>query len=243
MLWMRGKIPWAFGALLVMGMWLALGWLPEGRDSARAPVTLELTWMPTLAPTATSPVRTGQIVSLPTVLPSPTTTPLSPTATPTPPPLSSELVVIAQQNGFDTSGDFIVINQNTQRMLVVKQGVEIRTLPVTTGDPEQGDRTPAWSGVVGNYWGTFLGRGEVYADYGWWLFQAPGGNFLIHGLPYILENGEKVYKDAEKLGLYPASSGCIRLSVEDAVWFTEDLQPAGMPIVILPYDGGSTRAG
>lgn len=236
-------IPWVAGVLLISGIWLALGWLPQGRDSAHAPVTTALSWMPTLSPTATPLVRSDLVRSLPTVIPTPTATLVLPTVTPTPPPLSSELLVIAEQNGFDTTGDFIVISQNTQRMHIVKEGVEIRTLPVTTGDPEQGSRTPEWKGVIGKYWGTFLGRGNVYADQGWWLFLGPGGNFLIHGLPYVVKDGEKAYKDAEILGLYPASSGCIRLSVEDITWFTEELLPEGMPIVILPFDGGSTREG
>jgi len=87
---------------------------------------------------------------------------------------------------------------------------------------------------VGEYWGTFNSFG-VYADEGWYLFE-DAGTILIHGAPYRVVNGEKVYEDMGALGAYPASRGCIRLTPEDARWFTE-WQPHGVPIVILPKDG------
>ncbi|MCC7355920.1 MAG: L,D-transpeptidase [Anaerolineae bacterium] len=241
--------------LVILGTWFVLGMLPAGRDAARSPQTPKpAAWMPTA--TATKPPPTPRPTATPwptaippTATPSPSPTPAPPTPTtapspsPTPvPTLSPELVTVARANGFDPAGDFIVINQNTQLMHVVKRGIEIRTVPVSTGDPDQGYETPAWSGKVGRYWGTFLGLGGVWADNGWWLFKAPGGNILIHGLPYLLKDGVKEYEDAEALGLYPASHGCIRLHVQDAEWFTR-LQPEGMPIVILPYTGGSSREG
>ena len=75
------------------------------------------------------------------------------------------------------------------------------------------------------------------ADEGWWLFKRAGGNFLIHGLPYTLDTqGVKHYKGMDDLGASPASNGCIRLSPEDAHWFTQ-WNPAGKPIIILPYTG------
>jgi lipoprotein-anchoring transpeptidase ErfK/SrfK len=50
-------------------------------------------------------------------------------------------------------------------------------------------------------------------------------------------DGQKVYEDIEALGAFPASKGCIRLTPEDAAWFTE-WNPKGVPIVILPKDQG-----
>jgi lipoprotein-anchoring transpeptidase ErfK/SrfK len=239
--------------LVIFGTWFVLGMLPAGRDAARSPQTAKpAAWMPTTTPTKPLPTPRPTATPWPTAIPptatpSPTPVPPTPTALPSPTPtpvptLSPELAEIARANGFDPAGDFIVVNQNAQRMHVVKQGVEIRTLPVSTGDPDKGYRTPAWSGRVGPYWGTFYGAGGVWADNGWWLFKAPGGNILIHGLPYLLKDGVKQYEDAQALGLYPASHGCIRLHVQDAEWFTS-LQPEGMPIVILPYTGGSSREG
>lgn len=250
---LRRFIVLALALTAALVVWLLLGMLPAGRDVARSPQSgRRAAWMPTVTATRPIPAETptptpSPTLPPPTATPSPTPLPPTPTATPSPTPtpkptLAPELAEVARAHGFDPAGDFIVVNQNAQRMYVVKQGVEIRTLPVSTGDPDKGYRTPAWSGRVGRYWGTFLGRGNVWADNGWWLFQAPGGNILIHGLPYLLKDGVKEYEDAQALGLYPASSGCIRLHPQDAEWFTS-LQPEGMPIIILPYTGGSSREG
>jgi lipoprotein-anchoring transpeptidase ErfK/SrfK len=238
------------GFVALLGVWLLLGSFPIQRDAARAPQTGNIAWMPTLPPTKVPPTATPTATFSPTPIPptaTPSPTPEPPTATPTitpspTPSLSLELVAIARANGFEPSGDFIIINQNTQRMYVVRHGALVRDLPVSTGDPDQGYRTPAWRGVVGHYWGTFLGAGNVWADNGWWLFKEPSGNILIHGLPYVLKDGVKDYQGAEALGLYPASHGCIRLHYQDAAWFTE-FRPEGMPIVILPYSSGSSREG
>ena len=109
----------------------------------------------------------------------------------------------------------------------------LRELPVSTGDESRGYRTPPWYGLVGKYEGTFQSFG-VYADEGWYLFE-DHGKILIHGAPYKLVDGQKVYEDMEALGAYPASHGCIRLVPEDAAWFTE-WNPQGVPLVILPKD-------
>ncbi len=173
-----------------------------------------------------TPSRMMPTPSLPLVhsLPSPTP--------PAPPP--PEVVATARKYGIDTSGRYIVVDQARQQMYIVEGNTLVRVLPVSTGDPTHGFFTPAWVGRVGVYWGTFTAHG-VYADNAWHLFQAPGGNILIHGLPYILDaSGRKIYQDANALGKTPVSRGCIRLRPDDAEWFTR-WGPAGVPIVILPH--------
>ncbi len=173
----------------------------------------------------------------------PVPTIIAPAATPSPPPAPATenapepwVLELAQTRGLNPNGRFIVINQALQQMHIVNEGDLVRVLDVTTGDPEQGWHTPAWFGVIGEYWGTFAGIGGVIADEGWWLFDR-AGNFLIHGLPYTLDaNGQKHYKGRDDLGAAPASHGCIRLSPEDANWFT-DWGPEGAPIIILTYSG------
>ncbi len=131
-------------------------------------------------------------------------------------------------------GDYLVVDQDSQQLYIVEKGRLLAAMAATTGDPSKGWETPSWFGVVGEYWGTFQGLGGVMADEGWWLFQR-GGNFLIHGLPYRLnEQGEKVYVGRDDLGAAPASRGCIRLSPEDARWLTA-WNPQGKPIIILPF--------
>ncbi|NLE76970.1 MAG: L,D-transpeptidase [Chloroflexi bacterium] len=127
----------------------------------------------------------------------------------------------------------IVVDQAAQLMHVYEGGQEIRTIPCSTGIPD-GYRTPAWSGEVGAYWGTFFAEG-LYADDAWYLFRAQG-SILIHSSPYTIENGTPVYQDLEALGRYPSSHGCIRIHPDDAQWLKR-WGPAGVPVTITDWEG------
>jgi lipoprotein-anchoring transpeptidase ErfK/SrfK len=127
---------------------------------------------------------------------------------------------------------FILINQDTQTMLVYENGVRIRTIPVSTGKPDQEETmTPAWEGDVGKYVGTFFSFG-TWADNAWYLFDHYG-SMLIHSAPYLQQDGVKVYQDLDALGARPLSHGCIRLPPEEAQWFT-DWGPQGAHVIIQP---------
>jgi lipoprotein-anchoring transpeptidase ErfK/SrfK len=163
-------------------------------------------------------------------------------ATPAPqrPPtaaLSPYLARIVTQYGMDPSRRFIVVDPNTQRMTIWEPDKAARELPISTGDEDQGYKTPAWYGLVGKNWGTFHAYG-TYADDGWYLYDDPTGSILIHSAPYELVDGKKVYVDLDALGNYPASHGCIRLTPDDARWFTA-WKPQGVPLVILPKKNGA----
>ena len=177
----------------------------------------------------------GRATPLP---PTPTKTPtVAPGATATP-GVTEQLAALVRSYGYDPAGRFIVVDQDMQQMIVVDQGA-IRLMPVSTGDPERRMRTPAWSGTVGAYWGTFSSFG-VFADEGWFLFRS-NGSILIHGAPYVLDGqGNKVYQQIESIGTYPASRGCIRLKPEDSAWFSA-WQPEGAPVIILPFGGGGLQ--
>jgi len=183
--------------------------------------------IPSVQPTATasaepSPEPSPTWTATATPLPSPTPTmTLTPTPSPTPTPGLEALFK-----------RFILINQDTQTMYVYENGVKIRTIPVSTGNPDdKTTMTPAWEGEVGKYVGTFFSFG-TWADDAWYLFDHYGA-ILIHGAPYVKENGEKVYQDLDALGVRPVSHGCIRLPPEEAKWFS-DWGPEGVHIVILP---------
>jgi len=238
----------ALGLVLLVGLLSLVVWATTilGHGSALA---ISATATPTKTPalqqgTGSQKGMSLALAVLPTLTPTPDAaapTPALPTPTLAPTPVDAtmqRLARIARDYGLNPTGDYIIVDQDAQKMFVVDKGKLLRTVDVTTGDPAQGWETPAWFGLVGEYWGTFQGAGGVMADDGWWLFQR-SGNFLIHGLPYTLdENGQKQYAGMDDLGAAPASHGCIRLHPEDASWFTQ-WHPQGKPIIILPFAASS----
>ena len=126
-------------------------------------------------------------------------------------------------------------------MYVFENGKLLRDIPCSTGIPDPDKYTPAHSGNIGEYWGTFYAY-DVYADEAWYLFKS-AGSILIHSLPYTLQNGYKVYRDRDALGVRPASHGCIRISPEDAEWFTA-WKPFGVPFAVSdpPLEEGQLSA-
>ncbi|MCB0200675.1 MAG: L,D-transpeptidase family protein [Anaerolineae bacterium] len=239
----------AVAVVATLAVWQVASLLVNSQ--ALAPVTgqyyVGASWMATPTPTAgPSPTATVLMTAtpLPTSLPEATpeiqTVEAEPTAVPLPTP-DSFVVDVVSRAGIDPAGTFVLVNQNAQRMTIVKDGVVVRELAISTGDPDRGWYTPAWTGRIGEYWGTFSANG-VSADNAWYLFKA-GGSILIHSAPYTqAEDGSKLYQGMDDLGVFPASRGCIRISPDDATWFT-DWGPYDVPIVILPWDGGTGREG
>lgn len=222
-------VVWAASGAVVRS-WRGLFYLPVAGATAT----------PTRTPrpeTVTPPIATVDLaIVLPTATPRPSAVPAVTSAPPaTAEPLTPYLIEVVKRYGMDMSRRFIVIDLASQTMTVWDPSHRTRHMPVSTGDETQGYRTLSWYGLVGEYWGTFQSFG-VYADEGWYLFR-DAGDILIHGAPYRLVNGKKVYEDMDALGAYPASKGCIRLAPEDAAWFTK-WNPKGVPIVILPKDEG-----
>jgi lipoprotein-anchoring transpeptidase ErfK/SrfK len=197
-----------------------------------------------------------------TLAPLPTRTP-KPTFTPTPavdmsaqsdavPPTPTATVMAAQPTPAPTptysspaaaevpkTGRAILVDQDQQYMYIFENGVEIRAIPCSTGDP-QNHGTKAWRGVVGEYVGTFYSYG-TYADYAWYLFD-DHGRIMIHGAPYIFdENGQRIYLELDALGRYPVSHGCIRIHPDEARWLTF-WNPKGVPIIITPWTGKRSLA-
>lgn len=230
--------------------------LLSGTGQALAPVTgqyyVGASWMaaPTPLPTmvVTPPVAAPAVAAAPTPTPAraPAPTPI-PDAAPASPQTQPEatpdpfLVEVAQSHGIDPAGTYVIVNQNAQRMTIVEDGRVLRTVPISSGDPDRGWYTPAWSGRIGEFWGTFTANG-VSADEAWYLFQA-GGSILIHSAPYTLAaDGSKVYQGMDELGVFPASRGCIRVAPDDAAWFSA-WGPYGTPIIVLPWDSGTGREG
>jgi len=174
-----------------------------------------------------------------TVTPRWTSTPEPPSAatmtarapTPVPTPTAA-----ATPYPFDARPDlprYVYVDQMAQMMYVFEDGAILREIPCSTGLPQSSTFTEAWTGQVGVYWGTFFAF-DVYADEAWYLYKSLG-SILVHSLPYTLVDGEKVYQDRDALGVRPASHGCIRISPEDAEWFTA-WNPEGVDMTVSdPY--------
>ena len=216
------------------------------RNNLLAALQASLTATPTKTPQPETPEP--QLVPVQLSMTALTSTPVgvgSPRPATAPPPtaqvdtseakMPQELVAISRRYGIDPARRFVVVDVATQTMIIWDPGHPVRELPVSTGDESRGYRTHAWYGLIGRYVGTFQAFG-VYADEGWYLFE-DGGSILIHGAPYLVENGVKVYEDMDALGKYPASRGCIRLSPEDARWFAQ-WNPKGVPLAIVPRPSG-----
>lgn len=188
---------------------------------------------PTLTPLASPsipllPTLSATLTPLPTLSPSPTLT-MAPTATATA-TLSPSPVPTRGPEAYYKR--FILIDQDVQTMYVYENGVMIRRIPVSTGNPEHKETmTPAWEGEVGRFVGTFFSFG-TWADEAWYLFDHYG-SMLIHGAPYIKQDGKKIYQDLDALGVRPVSHGCIRLPPEEAEWFSR-WGPQGAHVIILP---------
>ncbi|MBN2393566.1 MAG: L,D-transpeptidase [Anaerolineae bacterium] len=157
-----------------------------------------------------------------------------PTATPTPTPVSAPPTVSPAERITTpptSKGKALVVDQTEQVLRVYEDGVEIRTLPVSTG--VRMSYTPPFEGYVGHYVRTMYGFGSL-VDHAWYLTKATG-NIYIHGTPYTKVEGAKVYEGLEFLGVKPSSHGCIRLHPDDAEWlFTWG--PEGVPIRVTPPD-------
>ncbi|MHB0875734.1 MAG: L,D-transpeptidase [Anaerolineae bacterium] len=228
--------------LSVVLLTLASLWSVNGVAQVAAPSGLAAAIAETVvAPTAPADTPTPRPTFTPTVtataVPSATATATdtpAPTATPTPKPSPTPTPAPTLPAKART-GKAIIIDQALQMMFVYENGVLVRSIPASTGKPTPTTETPAWEGRVGYYVGTFTSFGTTQ-DEGWYLFQSDGG-ILIHGNPYNLVDGVKVYEELEALGEYPASHGCIRISPEDAEWFTA-WRPEGAYCLITPLPDG-----
>ena len=132
------------------------------------------------------------------------------------------------------SGKALLVDQLRQEMTAYENGQVVRIMPVSTGMPIWNRFTPSFRGHVGSYRETMWAFGRI-ADHAWHLFVATG-DILIHGAPYALVDGIKMYSELDALGVRPSSLGCIRLHPGDAEWLVE-WDPVGVPIEITRWPG------
>ena len=183
----------------------------------------------TATPAAATTTATATATAAATALPTATSKPTA-TSTPTPTPtFTSTPWPTGTVYPPATIGKALVVDQALQVLRVYEDGVEVRTLPASTGQAAY--YTPAFAGRVRYYIGTFYSYGE-WADDAWYVFMG-AGEIMIHSLPYTKAGEEKIYTGQEHLGVRPSSHGCIRIHPDDAAWLTA-WNPAGVPILITP---------
>ncbi|WP_218139236.1 L,D-transpeptidase [Propionibacterium cyclohexanicum] len=112
-----------------------------------------------------------------------------------------------------------------QRVYVMSGSTVIYSMICSSG---KGEDTPTGTFWVQNRGESFFnGTEQMGANY--WVSWKNYGEFLFHSVP-IDKNGNYIVSEALKLG-HKASSGCIRLTVDDARWLYEQL-PENTTVVI-----------
>ncbi|MBC7256228.1 MAG: L,D-transpeptidase, partial [Chloroflexi bacterium] len=149
---------WGFIVLLIVVSTFLLSFRKPQRIAGTGPTLEAYTLTPEPVPTQTptplalalrpTPEPSFTATRFPTQKPTPTVPPEgTPTATPT---------STATPRPFDTRPDlprYLYVDQNTQHLYVFEQGALVRDIPCSTGLPYSNTYTPAWSGVVREYWG------------------------------------------------------------------------------------------
>ncbi|MDI7250598.1 MAG: L,D-transpeptidase [Bacillota bacterium] len=120
----------------------------------------------------------------------------------------------------------MAVDVDRQRAFVYHDGELARTMVCSTGMADK--PTPVGEFRIQNRGEWFYS--EKYKQGGrWWVSFHNWGEYLFHSVPMDRE-GRLLEEEAARLG-YPASHGCVRLSLEDAEWVYRNV-PAGAPVTI-----------
>jgi hypothetical protein len=108
---------------------------------------------------------------------------------------------------------------------------ETRTMICSTGLPSRDNATPNGRYIIdktGTRRGTWFFSNYFQEGASYWVGFI-GGLYLFHSVP--MDKNKQVLEDQAALLGKPASHGCVRLSVEDARWFYENI-PSGTVLYI-----------
>lgn len=115
------------------------------------------------------------------------------------------------------AGLWVDVRLSLPQHLVVYRGQEaVRRITVSGGKP--GSETPKGEYRIQNRGERFFSQKYQQGAYYWVRFQ---GNYLFHSLPFD-RSGQFIPEEAARLGC-PASHGCVRMSLEDARWFYQNV--------------------
>lgn len=125
----------------------------------------------------------------------------------------------------------VMVNRAANTVTVCTKDDEGDTVPVRAMVCSTGPATPKAGSVypIAGRWRWLALFGPCYGQYATQIT----GNILFHSVPYFTQDmGDLEYEEYNKLGT-SCSMGCIRLSVEDALWIYENM-PRGTRVVF--YD-------
>lgn len=123
-------------------------------------------------------------------------------------------------------GYYVRVSLEDQTVFIYLDGVLVRSMVCSGGTSEK--PTPVGRFYIQNRGEFFFS--EKYQQGGWWWVSfRDWGIYLFHSVPTD-RSGNILVEEAAKLG-QPASHGCIRLTLDDARWFYENITQ-GTPVDI-----------
>ena len=131
----------------------------------------------------------------------------------------------------------VLVDLSSQKVHVFREGEEIREMVCSTGLPTKDNATPTGTYILdksGKKHGTWFFSEYFQEGASYWVGFI-GGLYLFHSVP--MDRDRNVLEDERGLIGTPASHGCVRLLVEDARWFYENV-PAGTELRIVGITPG-----
>jgi len=120
----------------------------------------------------------------------------------------------------------VIVKLSQQKVFIYENNELIKTFLCSSGLDENNYYTPKGLYRIGERGDSFFSSKYGQGAYHWVRFN---NNYLFHSVPFD-ENRQIIEEEAAKLG-QKASHGCIRLSLEDAQWFYNNI-PKGTPVII-----------
>lgn len=123
---------------------------------------------------------------------------------------------------------WIDVSINAQRVFIMDNNTRLYEMYCSTGTKEE--PTPLGKYEIQSQKGNTFYNPKTSMGANYWVSFKDNGVYLFHSVP-INKDGNYIENEAEKLGTKTGSHGCIRLSVQDAKWFYNNI-PTGTPVYI-----------
>lgn len=125
----------------------------------------------------------------------------------------------------------IRVSLKGNRVYILRNGKRIYTMIASAGLFKKGKSlTPVGTFKIKNDRGDSFYNPDLNEGANNWTSWDKQNVYLFHSVP-TKNNGKYNVKEAEKLGVKPASHGCVRLSVPDSRWLVEKI-PAGTKVIV-----------